>query len=108
VSERIVVLCTVGSTEDAERIARQLVEQHLAACVNVVAGVVSFYRWKGALERDEERLLVIKTRAERLPELRAAVVALHPYEVPEIVALPIQDGHAPYLEWIDQSVTPPT
>jgi periplasmic divalent cation tolerance protein len=66
VSERVVALSTVGSAEDAERIARALVERRLAACVNVVPGMVSVYRWKGGVERDEERLLVIKTRADRL------------------------------------------
>ena len=96
----VVVLSAVASAEDAERIAEALVERGLAACVNVLPGVRSFYRWKGALQRDEERLLVIKTRAERFEALREALVALHPYELPEVVALPIAAGHAPYLEWI--------
>jgi periplasmic divalent cation tolerance protein len=105
VSDRVVALSTVGTAEDAERIARALVERRLAACVNVVPGVVSVYRWKGAVERDEERLLVIKTRAERLEALRQALVELHPYEVPELVALPVEAGHAPYLAWLDESVS---
>jgi periplasmic divalent cation tolerance protein len=105
VSGRVVALSTVGTAEDAERIARALVERRLAACVNVVPGVVSFYRWKGAVEKDEERLLVIKTRAERLEALREALVELHPYEVPELVALPVEAGHAPYLAWLDESVS---
>ena len=104
-SGRVVALSTVGTAEDAERIARALVERRLAACVNVVPGVVSVYRWKGAVERDEERLLVIKTRAERLEALRQALVEIHPYEVPELVALPIEAGHAPYLAWLDESVS---
>ena len=104
-SGRVVALSTVGTAEDAERIARALVERRLAACVNVVAGVVSFYRWKGAVEKEEERLLVIKTRAERLEALREALVELHPYEVPELVALPVEAGHAPYLAWLDESVS---
>lgn len=104
-SERVVVLSTVAHAEHAERIAHALVERRLAACVNVVPGVVSVYRWKGAVERDEERLLVIKTRAARLPALREALVALHPYELPELVALPIEAGHEPYLAWIDDSVS---
>lgn len=103
-SERQVAFSTVGSAEDAERVARALVERRLAACVNVVPGVVSIYRWKGAVEREEEHLLVIKTRAERLPALREALVALHPYEVPELVALDVADGHPPYLAWLDESV----
>jgi periplasmic divalent cation tolerance protein len=101
----LVVLCTVGKAEQAEAIARALVEERLAACVNVVPTVVSIYRWKGAVERDEERLLVIKTRAERFEALRQAIVARHPYEVPEIVALPLVAGHAPYLAWLDESVS---
>jgi periplasmic divalent cation tolerance protein len=104
VSEHVVVLSTVGSSEDAERIARVVVERGLAACVNVLPGVVSIYRWKGTLERDEERLLVMKTRADRFEALRDAVVSLHPYEVPEVIALPIAAGHAPYLAWLDASV----
>jgi periplasmic divalent cation tolerance protein len=102
-ARRLVALSTVGNAEDAERIARALVERGLAACVNVVPGVVSVYRWKGAVERGEELLLVIKTRAERLGALRDALVELHPYELPELIALPVAFGHAPYLAWIDES-----
>jgi periplasmic divalent cation tolerance protein len=107
VSARIVVLSTVERAEDAERIARELVERGLAACVNVVPGLVSIYRWKGELERAEERLLLIKTRAERFEALREALVALHPYDVPEVLALPITEGHAPYLAWLDENARPP-
>jgi periplasmic divalent cation tolerance protein len=105
VSERVVAFSTVGTAEDAERISRALVERRLAACVNVVPGVVSVYRWKGNVLRDEERLLVIKTRAARLEALREALVALHPYDLPELVALPIEAGHEPYLAWLDDSVS---
>jgi len=105
VSERVVALSTVGKAEDAERIARALVERRLAACVNVVPGVASFYRWKGDVCRDEEWLLVVKTREEKLDALREALVALHPYELPELVALPIEAGHAPYLAWLDEGVS---
>jgi periplasmic divalent cation tolerance protein len=66
--------------------------------------VRSIYRWKGAVERDEERLLVVKTRTERFEALREAIVALHPYEVPEVVAMPIEAGSAAYLRWLDESV----
>ncbi len=103
-SGRIVALSTVGSAQDAERIARALVERRLAACVNVVPGLVSIYRWKDAVERDEEQLLVIKTRSEKLEALRSALVALHPYELPELIVLPIEGGHPPYLEWLDGCV----
>jgi len=100
----VVALSTVATTEDAERIARSLVEKGVAACVNVVPGVMSFYRWKGRLERDAEVLLVIKTRGERFEELKTALLAEHPYEVPELVALPITAGHERYLEWLEDSV----
>ena len=101
---RLVVLSTVGKAEDAERIGRELVERRLAACVNVVPGISSIYRWRGGVESEEERLLVIKTTAERFPALRDALVSLHPYEVPEVVALRIEDGYEPYLDWLDGSV----
>jgi len=105
VSERVVAFSTVGKAGDAERIARVLVERRLAACVNVLPGVVSVYRWKGEVRRDDELLLVIKTRAERLEALREALLALHPYELPELVALAIASGHSPYLDWLDDSVS---
>jgi periplasmic divalent cation tolerance protein len=104
VTGRLVVLSTVGKAEDAERIGRALVERGLAACVNVLPAVTSIYRWKGTVEKDEERLLLIKTRAERFEALRQALVSLHPYEVPEVLALPIAHGHQPYLDWLDESV----
>lgn len=106
-SERVVALSTVGTAEDAERIARALVERRLAACVSVVPGLLSVYRWKGAVESAEERLLVIKTRADRLAALREALVSLHPYEVPELLTLPVEEGHPPYLAWLDESVGSP-
>jgi periplasmic divalent cation tolerance protein len=106
VSDRILVLSTVGGPEDAERIGRALVERGLAACVNVVPGLVSLYRWKGRMEREAEYLLLIKSRRETFDALREALVELHPYELPEVVALPIADGHAPYLEWLDENSRP--
>jgi periplasmic divalent cation tolerance protein len=105
-TERVVVLSTVGSAEDAERIAGALVARRLAACVNIVPGVRSIYRWKGRVETDDERLLVIKTRRDRFEAVREALVALHPYDLPEAIVLPIEAGHAPYLAWLDESVGP--
>lgn len=102
----MVVLSTVARAEDAERIGQALVARGLAACVNVVPGLVSIYRWKGEVERAEERLLLIKTRRETFAALREALVALHPYDVPEVLALPIEDGHAPYLAWLDENSRP--
>ena len=103
-SGRVMALSSVGSAEDAERLARALVERRLAACVNVVPGVVSHYRYQGELHRDAEWLLVVKTRVERLAALRTALAELHPYELPELVALEITDGNQAYLEWLDDSV----
>lgn len=102
-SRRLVALSTVATALDAERIATALVERGLAACVNVVPGVTSIYRWKGVVERDLELLLVIKTRADRFEALREALVSLHPYEVPELIALPVEGGHPPYLAWLDEA-----
>ena len=106
-SARTLVLSTVGSAEDAERIARALVERGLAACVNVVPGLVSVYRWQGRVEREAELLLLIKTRTETFEALREALVALHPYDVPEVIALPIENGHAAYLAWLDENARGP-
>ncbi len=105
-SEHCLVLSTVASAEDGERLARALLERRLAACVNVLPGVTSLYRWEGRVERSEERLLVIKTRTDRFEELRATLVDLHPYEVPEVVAFEITAAHGPYLSWLDESVAP--
>ncbi len=100
---RVVALSTAPSAEVAEQLARALVEEGLAACVNVVPGVTSYYSWKGQLQRDAELLLVIKTRAGCLDGLRATLARLHPYEVPELLTLPIEDGLPSYLAWLDES-----
>jgi len=101
-----IVFCTCPSAEIAERIARTLVEGHLAACVNAIAGVVSTYRWKGAVEVDDEVLLLIKTTAERLEALQARLIDLHPYEVPELLAIEPVVGSAPYLAWLERETRP--
>ena len=98
------VLVTVPNAETADKLGEALVGERLAACVNVIGGVRSIYRWKGAVERDAELLCVCKTTRAGFERLRARVVELHPYEVPEVVALPVELGHAPYLEWIRASV----
>lgn len=103
----VVVLSAIGSAPDAERIARALVEERLAACVNVVPGVVSVYRWKGVVERENELLLVIKTMAAQLDALKARLVELHPYELPEVVVIPIGGGHGAYLAWLADQVRSP-
>lgn len=104
-TDALLVLVTVPDAETGERIAEALVGEGLAACVNLLGEIRSIYRWKGAVERAAERLCVIKTRAAGFERLRARVVALHPYEVPEVIALPIAAGHAPYLDWIAGAVS---
>jgi periplasmic divalent cation tolerance protein len=100
-TDKFVVLVTCGSTAEAKRIARAVVEERLAACVNILPGAVtSIYRWKGKVETGQERLLMIKTSRKRLPELQAMVERLHSYEVPEFIALAIAGGSAKYLEWM--------
>ena len=99
----ILVLCTCPDAASAERIATALVEERLAACVNRVAGVASTYRWQGEVCRDSEVLLLIKTARERFGALRERIVVLHPYELPEVIAVDIAAGHAPYLDWITNS-----
>lgn len=103
----IPALVTAPSFETAEGIARNLVEQKLAACVNILPGVRSIYAWKGEIQADEEVLLLNKTRAALFAErLAPAIKALHPYEVPEIIALPIEMGAADYLDWVGQETQP--
>mgnify|MGYP000421615794 FL=1 len=103
----ILALVTAPSFETAEGIAHKLVEQKLAACVNILPGVRSIYAWKGEIHTDEESLLLIKTRVALFSEkLAPAIKAIHPYEVPEIIALPIEMGAADYLDWIGQETQP--
>jgi periplasmic divalent cation tolerance protein len=104
ITDALIVLVTVPNQETAEKLAEALVGEQLAACVNVLDGVRSVYRWKGAIERDDEILCICKTTHDGFEKLRARVVELHPYEVPEVVALPIEMGHTPYLAWLTASV----
>jgi periplasmic divalent cation tolerance protein len=103
-TDKIVAYNTCATAEEAEKIARRLVEARLAACVSVVAGLRSFYRWQGAIENSTEWLLIIKTSRDRFNELRAELERLHSYEVPELIALPILDGSPDYLNWLDAEV----
>ena len=95
----VVVLCTVPDDATAERLAKGLVEERLAACVNAIPGVKSFYRWQGKFESDTEVQLVIKTRADRFDALAAWISENHPYEVPEIVAIPADRVSEGYFAW---------
>ncbi len=99
----LLVFCTCPDHDTALRIAKALVDQQLAACVNVVPGLTSVYRWQGQRETAQEVLLLIKTRQAVYPELEAALLALHPYELPEIIAVPIAAGLPAYLSWIETS-----
>ena len=98
------VLTTAGSKDEAHKIARALVERRLAACVNIVSGVESVYRWEGAVETAEEWLLIVKTTAAAFERVRDAIQELHSYELPECIALPVDAGSTGYSSWIRESV----
>lgn len=100
----VVIALTTCTEGEAPALAETLVSRNLAACVNIVPRVQSVYRWQGKLARDAESLLVMKTTAEGLAALQAAVLELHSYEVPEFVALTVASGHGPYLDWVVKSV----
>jgi len=102
------VLTNLPDRESAERLARGVVEARVAACVNVLSPTRSVYRWKGAVETAEEYPVLIKTAADRYPELEKTIRALHPYELPEIVAVRIEAGLPAYLAWVEAETRPPT
>ncbi len=101
-----VVLVTAPDAEVASGLARALVDERLAACANLVPTVRSIYRWEGALQEDDEVLLVIKTTAAKTPALSERVKALHPYDLPEVLALPAAGGSEAYLDWVRSEVAP--
>ncbi|MSQ50010.1 MAG: divalent-cation tolerance protein CutA [Betaproteobacteria bacterium] len=102
----LLVLTNLPDHAAAERLAEVLIEQRLAACVNILAPCRSVYRWKGAVQHDEEHLMLIKTAREGYPALEAAIRAGHPYELPEIIAVPIERGLPAYLDWVTSESTP--
>lgn len=102
----LLVITNLPDREVAERLADALITKHLAACVNVLAACRSVYRWKGEVQHDEEYPLLIKTTYERYPELEAEIRALHPYELPEIIAVPIERGLPGYLVWVAEETSP--
>ncbi len=104
-AEALVVLSTAPSLDEGRTLGRRLVEERLAACVNVVPSVQSVFRWQGAIEEAEEALLVINTRPERYAELERRIQALHSYSVPEILALPVASGAPAYLNWLRDTVS---
>lgn len=103
-TDKRIVLTTAGSAEEARKIALHLIENRLAACVNLIPRVESIYRWQGKVESAAEWLLLVKTTAKRVPAVRDAIGELHSYELPECIVLPIEDGSAPYLQWLGDAV----
>jgi periplasmic divalent cation tolerance protein len=95
-----ILFSTINDLKEAEKISGALLEERLAACVNIVPGLLSIYRWKGNIERDQEYLMILKTSEAKLPQLIRRLTELHPYEVPEAVSFPIEQGHEPYLDWV--------
>ena len=105
-TDKIIVLSTCASAAEADTIARQLLEKRLAACVNILPGACSLYRWHGAIEEAAECLLLIKSRQGLWEELRAEIQRLHSYEVPEVLLLAIEDGSPTYLNWLTDQRAP--
>jgi periplasmic divalent cation tolerance protein len=103
-TDKIVVFSSCDSEEQAGRIARALVEQRLAACVNILPGIRSVYRWKGEVQEGAEWLLIIKSRRDLMDPLRVAIGKIHSYEVPELLAVPVVDGSESYLAWLDREM----
>jgi periplasmic divalent cation tolerance protein len=104
-TEFVIVLTTFPADGDAESLATTLVQESLAACVNILPPMFSVYRWKGSIEKADERQLIIKTSAARLPTLEARLKALHPYDVPEFIVIPIVQGSPAYLAWVSESTS---
>ncbi len=103
-TDKILVLTTAGSKEEARKIGRTLVERLLAACVNIVPQVTSIYRWEGEIEEADEWLLIVKTTHGAFERVREAIVEMHSYDVPECICISVDDGSVEYLSWIGQSV----
>ena len=103
-TDKVLILTTAGSETEAQKIAKQLVERRLAACVNIVPRIQSVYRWQGKVEAAEEFLLLIKTTNARSTAVQRAIRELHSYELPECVVISLEGGSAEYLEWIAKSV----
>ncbi len=103
----LVVLSTFPEADTATRIGRVLVEEALAACVNVVPGIRSIYAWRGAVQDEPEVLMIVKTTSARLPQLRDRLLELHPYDLPEVVALSTAGGHDAYFRWVAEATRAP-
>ena len=103
-TDKVLVLTTAGSEQEARKIATELVERRLAACANILPRIQSLYRWEGKVESAEEFLLIIKSTKARSADVQAAIRELHSYDLPECIVLSIEDGSAEYLKWIEESV----
>ena len=103
-TEKIVVFSTCGSEQDAMKVARALVEAKVAACVNILPNIRSVYRWKDAIEEESEWMLMIKSSRSLFAQLQAELRKVHSYEVPEVLAIPVVDGSAEYLSWLDREL----
>jgi periplasmic divalent cation tolerance protein len=103
-SQYQLILCTCPEGEIAEQLATMLVTQHLAACINIMPGLTSVYRWQGNVEKENEVLLLIKTTRERYAALQTAIQQHHPYELPEVLAVTVDDGSPEYLRWLASSL----
>ncbi len=104
-TDKVVAYTTCADPEEAEKIARHLIEERLAACVSVVPAVKSYYRWKGSIESDDEILLMIKTSRDLVDALRQQLEKLHSYDLPELIVTPIVDGSPNYLAWLEKELT---
>jgi len=104
VTDNVVIMVTASSRRECRKIARHLVEEKLAACVNITQAIESVYRWEGKLADEKEFVMLIKSKRELFPEIKAAIAKLHSYHTPEIICLPIIDGSRNYLQWIADSV----
>ncbi len=100
-----IILCTCPDQKTAEDIASALISQKLAACVNIIAGITSIYEWQGKLEKSAEQLLLIKSHIDKYIEIEGKIKSLHPYELPEIIAVPIDRGLPEYLQWINKCIS---
>ena len=105
-TDKVVILVTAASHRECWKIARHLVEEKLAACVNITQAIESVYRWEGKLTDKKEFIMLIKSTRELFPEIKAAIAKLHSYHTPEIICLPIIDGSRNYLKWVADSVKP--
>jgi periplasmic divalent cation tolerance protein len=103
-TDKRIVLSTAGSEEEARKMARYLVEHQLAACVNFIPRMESIYRWQGKIESSHEYLMLIKTSADQFPAVRDTISKLHSYELPECIAIAVEDGSSDYLDWLGDSL----